>query len=180
MAVTTTAFPLGGAETGTRETTRASFRASMAEGARAMLPIVVGVAPFGMVIGVTAAAGPTSDLVGWATSWTIYAGSAQLAAIELLDAGATVPVIVGVTLLINLRVALYSADLAPHWRGTGRGWKVLASYLIVDPSYAVGQEGYARHGATVTGHAYYLGAALALWVGWQIEVAIGHEDAIQP
>jgi predicted branched-subunit amino acid permease len=62
-----------------------------AAGARAMLPWLAGVVPFGLVIGVSAARADIPVLAGWATGPLIYAGSAQVATIEMLHAGAAPP-----------------------------------------------------------------------------------------
>ena len=92
----------------------------IAAGARAMVPWLAGVTPFGLVIGVSAAQADIPTLAGWLTGPAIYAGSSQVAAIEMLDAG-TAPVVVVITaLVINLRLILYSGAIATHWRGTPR------------------------------------------------------------
>jgi predicted branched-subunit amino acid permease len=77
-------------------------------------------------------------------------------------------------LVINLRLTLYSASLAPHFRGLPAGWKSLLSYLLTDQAYV----------ATITrfddGETeepdkrwYYLGVALAIWVTWQAATMLG-------
>jgi branched chain amino acid efflux pump len=139
-------------------------------GARAMLPWLGGVVPFGMVVGMTAAAG-RDPLMGLATGPTIYGGSAQLTAIRLLDTGASTVVVVASVLVINARLLFYGGAMAPHWTGTGRGFRALAAYLLVDPSYAVGLRRYAvpRRG----GHAYYVGAAVTLWIAWHAAMLAG-------
>jgi predicted branched-subunit amino acid permease len=156
--------------------------AEAASGARAMLPWLAGVAPFGLVIGVSAGQASIGAGAGWFTGPTIYGGSAQIAAIQMLDAGAAaVPVIVTV-LVINLRLVLYSAVLARYWRGTPLWWRLLAGYLLVDPSFVVGLERYRAGDTTLhdtspaggrPAHAHYLGGAVHLWVGWLVALAVG-------
>lgn len=132
-------------------------------GARAMLPWLAAIMPFGMVVGMTAASG-RAQLVGLATGPTIYGGSAQLTAMGLLESGAGAAVVVASVLAINARLLFYGAAMAPHWAGAGRGFRALAAYLLVDPSYAVGLRRYAvqPRGA----HAYYVGAGVTLWAAW--------------
>lgn len=154
-------------------TTGATLRDAFLEGARAMLPILIGVVPFGLVIGVTVAESGISHLGGWATGWMIYGGSAQLAVIELLDAGAAPLIVLTTVVAINARLLLYGSAMASHWRGTGRAWRGFASYLLVDPSFAVGTAGYERHRPAVAGHAHYLGGAVTLWVVWQLAIGVG-------
>ncbi len=138
-----------------------------------MTPWILGVAPFGLVIGVSAAQAEIPTLAGWMTGPAIFAGSAQLATIELLGAGAAPLVVVATALVINLRLALYSASMATHWREAPRWWRALAAYLLVDPSFAVGIERYEREGAHPGTHAHYLAGAVALWGTWLGAIALG-------
>jgi predicted branched-subunit amino acid permease len=103
-----------------------------------MMPWLAGVVPFGLVIGVSAAQADVPTLARWLTGPLIYAGSAQLAAIGMLNAGAAPLVVVAAALVINVRLIFYSATMARHWRGTPRWWQFLAAYLLIDPSFAVG------------------------------------------
>jgi predicted branched-subunit amino acid permease len=146
----------------------------MIAGARAMLPWLMGIAPYGLVIGVSVSRADMSTAAGWLTGPLIYSGSAQVASIELLDAGATPLVVVGAVLAINLRLVLYSATMAPHWQGTPRWWRALAAYLLVDPSFAVGVDGYDGAAADRRrGHRRYIGGALALWITWLAALSVG-------
>lgn len=135
-----------------------------------MLPWLVGVVPFGMVVGMNARTSGVSTAVGLATGSTIYSGSAQLTAIELLDSGADALVVVLSVLVLNTRLLLYGSSIAPHWRGTSRRFRVMAAYLLIDPSFAVGMNGYRRR---PTGHTYYIAAAVTLWVAWHASMFAG-------
>jgi predicted branched-subunit amino acid permease len=144
-----------------------------AAGARAMVPWLAGVTPFGLVIGVSAAQADIPTLAGWLTGPAIYAGSSQVAAIEMLDAG-TAPIVVVITaLVINLRLILYSGAIAAHWRGTPRWWRAVAAYLLIDPSFAVGIDRYQRPGDGTDAHRYYLGGAITLWIAWLLAIGAG-------
>jgi predicted branched-subunit amino acid permease len=147
-------------------------RREIAAGARAMVPWLAGVVPFGLVIGVSAAQADVPTLAGWLTGPLIYAGSAQLAAIGMLNARAAPMVVVAAALVINVRLIFYSATMARHWRGTPRWWQFLAAYLLIDPSFAVGLDGYERLGRG-RGHAHYLGGAVLLWVSWLAAIGAG-------
>jgi 4-azaleucine resistance transporter AzlC len=150
-----------------------SYRHELATGARAMLPWAAGVTPFGLVIGVSAAQAGLPTLAGWLTGPLIYAGSAQIATIQMLDAGATPAAVIVAALLINARLIFYSAAMATHWRGTPMWWRLLAGYLLVDPSFVVGVERYRKPGDRSGAHAHYLGAGLLLWVTWLAAIAVG-------
>ena len=146
-------------------------RAEVVGGIRAMLPWLVGVVPFGLVVGMTSTANGFSIAYGLATGATIYSGTAQITAIELGAQGAAVWVAVASVLAINARLVLYSSAIAPRWRGTSHRYRALAAYLLVDPSFAVGDHRYRRQVAG--GHVFYLAAAITLWGAWHVAIAIG-------
>jgi predicted branched-subunit amino acid permease len=152
---------------------RGAGRRAFLDGVRAMLPLLAAVAPFGLVIGVTVAESGVPHLAGWSLSWLVYAGSAQLAAVGLLAGSASAAVVVASVAVINLRVGLYGAALAPHWRGTSWWWRVLAGYLLIDPSFAVGTRSYDGSRPARLAHRHYLGGALVLWAGWLAVTGLG-------
>lgn len=152
---------------------RAADRRAFLDGVRAMLPLLLGVAPFGLVIGVTVAELGVPHLAGWSLGWLVYAGSAQLAAVGLLASSASAAVVVASVVVINLRLGLYSAAMAPHWRGTSKAWRLVATYLLIDPSFAVGAQSYDGSRPKRQAHLHYLGGALVLWVGWLTVIGIG-------
>jgi predicted branched-subunit amino acid permease len=143
-----------------------------AAGIRDMLPLLAGIAPFGMAVGVT---GSERGLSPWATVGSglfLYSGSSQLVALELVAGGAA-PVVVLVTVLaVNARLLLYGAAMGSQLRGVGPARRALAAYLLVDPSFVVGMRGYARP-APYPGTAHYLGGAILLWVTWQAAIVAG-------
>lgn len=151
-----------------------SRRSSFFEGVRALLPILVGVIPFGLIFGVTAAELPVDNWLGWASSFIIFAGAAQLAAVDLL-AGDAAPIVVILTVLvINARHLMYSASLEPHFRDFDLRDKVVLPYLMTDQAYAMSilrfeDEPLARRFRKW----YFLGAGLALWTSWQVSTTVG-------
>ena len=53
--------------------------------------------------------------------------------------------------------------MAPHWRGTSTAWRLVAAYLLVDPSFAIGTtQSYDGSRPRRQAHLHYLGAALVL------------------
>jgi len=85
-------------------------------GARATVPFLVGLAPFGLSVG--AAVGASADpLAAWTGTLLLYGGSAQLTVLQLLGSGAPVWTAVLVASLVNARLLVYSGALAPLWAG---------------------------------------------------------------
>jgi predicted branched-subunit amino acid permease len=152
---------------------RAADREAVVAGARAMLPFLLAVAPFGLAVGVAVADSGLPHVAGWSLGWLVYAGSAQLAAVGLLAGDAPVVTVVFAVTVVNLRLSLYSAALAPHWRSTPVWWRAVAAYLVVDPSFVVGSRSYDGSRTRRAAHLHYLGGAALLWVGWQGVIAVG-------
>jgi predicted branched-subunit amino acid permease len=144
-----------------------------AAGARAMTPWLIGIAPFGLVIGISAARSSMPVGAGWLTGVTIYGGSAQVAAIQMIGAGAAPVAVIMTVLIINLRLVIYSAAVAPYWRGMPLWWRLLGGYLLVDPSFAVGLPKYASEPDRGRAHRFYLGGAVVLWLSWIAAITVG-------
>jgi predicted branched-subunit amino acid permease len=142
-------------------------------GARAMAPWLLGIVPFGLVIGVSAARADIPLLAGWLTGPLIFGGSAQVTTIQLLDSGTAAVVVVAAALAVNLRLVLYSATLAPHWRDAPRWWQAMAASVLIDPSLAVGVDGYGQADTPRHGHLHYIGGAVALLVAWVAAITVG-------
>jgi len=59
-------------------------------------------------------------------------------------------------------------------------WRLTAAYLLVDPSFVVGMDGYQRVGDRWAAHRYYLGGPLVLWTAWLLAVGAGAAFGTQP
>ena len=105
-------------------------------GVRALAPLLVGVAPFGMIYGVLALANGLTPAAALAMSSILFAGSAQFLFCQLVGVGAPATVMVAEVGLLNLRHALYSAALAPRLAHLPRRWKLLLAYLLTDEAFA--------------------------------------------
>lgn len=142
-------------------------------GVRAELPLLIGVAPFGMIYGVLALNAGLAPAPAQMMSSIVFAGSAQFITAQLIRD--TVPglVIVLTIAVVNLRHMLYSASVAPYVRALPVRWKVLLSYLLTDEAYAVSIIHYEQKGTKPTGHWFFLGAGLTLWTSWQLSTAAG-------
>lgn len=143
-------------------------------GFRAELPILLGVAPFGMIYGVVALASGLPPLAAQAMSLIVFAGSAQFIGVQLIGAGTPLAVLWLTTFVVNVRHLLYSASVAPYARHLSRPWRWLLAYLLTDEAYVVAILHY-REEKTAVLHKHYflLGAGLALWSCWQLATAVG-------
>lgn len=142
-------------------------------GVKATLPILVGVAPFGMIYGVLAVQSGLAAGTAQAMSAFLFAGSAQFIIVQLIGAGTPWFIIVITAFIVNLRHALYSASLAPYVKHLSPLWKGLLAYTLVDEAYAVGITQYEKNGSQGAQHWYMLGTGLAVWSCWQASTALG-------
>jgi 4-azaleucine resistance transporter AzlC len=149
------------------ETASEAFR----NGARDVLPLLVGVAPFAAVVGVTTSTLGVSEWSVVAMAAVIYAGAAQLASIQLLTEGAPAIVVVVTAAIINLRFLMYSASLGQYLRRLPPVRKSISAYLVADQVYALTLPRFRNEGIEIWW--YYLGAGIAMWVTWIAGNAVG-------
>jgi 4-azaleucine resistance transporter AzlC len=142
-------------------------------GVRALLPLMIGVAPFGLIYGVVALQSGLSPLAAQLMSCIVFAGSAQFLFAQLAGLAAPGLVILGAVGLINLRHALYSASIAPHLATLPPRWKALLAYLLTDEAYAAAITPLLERRDSASKHWILLGAGFSLWFGWQVSTAIG-------
>jgi 4-azaleucine resistance transporter AzlC len=146
-------------------------------GCRDELPILLGVAPFGMIYGLLALGAGLPAVTAQAMSSIVFAGSAQFVSTQLIRENVPGIVLVVTVLVVNLRHALYSASVAPRLRHLGARWKAALAYLLTDECYAVVATRYAAEGdgpdVSPNRHWYFLGAGLTLWASWQLSTAAG-------
>jgi predicted branched-subunit amino acid permease len=159
--------------------------ADVRRGARAILPMLIGVVPFGFIAGASPVTGGLGAGVAFGFSTIVFAGASQLVAIEALVSGKGAAVAIAAAIAINLRMMLYSASLAPVFGRRSLADRLRVAYLLTDQAYAVtiseaarlDAEGElspeARRRIDRSLYRYYLGAGLTLWGSWQIATAVG-------
>lgn len=135
-----------------------------------MAPVILPVAPFGLVLGLAIADSSVPNLSGWLSSSLMFGGAAQITAVGLLGQGAAALTVILATLTINARHVMYSAALAPRYRDQPRWFRLLGPYLMVDQVFALS---VVRDDEPENWRAYYLGAGLLAWVLWQVVTAVG-------
>ncbi len=142
-------------------------------GMRAIIPLVVGATPFGMLFGALAI---TAGLSPWATmgmSLIVFAGSSQFVAAGLIGQGAGIGVIVLTTFVVNLRHALYAASLGPYFRHLSHRWLAPMAFLLTDESYAAVIARFEQADQSPNKHWFYLGGALLMYANWQVWTLAG-------
>ena len=142
-------------------------------GVKAVLPMVIGVIPFGMIYGIVALNAGLPASAAQAMSAIIFAGSSQFVSAQLFSL--SVPAVINVVTVsvINFRHALYSASISPYLDKLPNRWKWGLAYLLTDEAYAVTILHYQESGDKRNKHWFFLGAGLTLWTTWQLSTAAG-------
>lgn len=143
------------------------------EGALEIAPIVVGLIPFGLVAGAAAVEAGLGLEGGVALSVLLFAGASQLATIDLLARDAPLLIVLVTVAVINLRMAMYSASLAPRLADASLLQRLAVAYPLVDQSYALTIMRTDRAPERPHRVAYYFGVAVPLWVNWQLMTIAG-------
>jgi 4-azaleucine resistance transporter AzlC len=141
-------------------------------GVRAALPSLLGLVPFGLVAGIAAVDAGLSPLQAVGLSAVVFAGASQLAVVDLLSRDASLAVVVVTAVVINLRMAMYSASIAPYFQSLRRRWSMVCSYLLTDVSYALSITEFGEESGTDR-RWYYLGVGGAIWTVWQLTTVAG-------
>lgn len=146
-------------------------RAAMLAGARATMPLQVGVVPFALVVGIFAQGQGLSLLEATLMSAFCYAGSAQLLALE--HWGVPAPVLVATTsaFIVNLRLALMGPVLGP-WLDRIRGGRLwLTLFVMADQNWAVSVKEMQEKRWDA---GFLLGSGAPMWAVWTAFTAVGH------
>ena len=151
------------------QTTRSAFIA----GIRDQSPGILGNIPFGLITGAAASAAGVDPWLALGMSLIMFAGAAQLAAMSLMAQHAPGGIVVLTVLIVNLRMMMYSAGMAPYFRRTPAVRKWLFSYLLTDHAFALITTKFDKFAPPQHLDAYYLGATSTMWWVWQISVSIG-------
>ena len=155
-----------------RDRARSAVRTGLRDG----LLLELGYIPFDLAAGAVMAQTNVDPAVSIASGPIIFAGAAQLVAVQLMASGAALPLIVLSVFIVNARHLLYSASLEPHVAGWSTGQRMGAAFLLSDPVYALAITRFERPegaGSKREQLAYYFTAGIVLWVGWSLLLAVG-------
>ena len=144
-------------------------------GIRDSIPFTVVVGPFALLFGVVATEAGLSVAQTLGFSVAVIAGAAQFAAVQLMVDNAPTLIVLATALAVNLRMAMYSASLAPYL-GEAPLWKRAAlSYLLVDQSYALSLVKYETEPEMNTSSkvAYFLGSMTISAPVWYAMTLLG-------
>ncbi|MEZ4502265.1 MAG: AzlC family ABC transporter permease [Dehalococcoidia bacterium] len=136
------------------------------------IPVLIGITPFGIVIGAKVSDSPVNNLAGWAGSFLMYGGSAHLAVVSGLTAGAGIVAVLA-AVIVNARLLLYSAALAPTFRHQPRWFRFVGPYFLTDQLFALTSARLAAGESDRGIRWYYLTIGIVMGLVWVPAIAIG-------
>jgi len=135
---------------------------------RQAVSIALALAPFGVVFGVACAQAGLGIAEAVGFSALVFTGSAQFAAVGVLDDGGGVAAAIAAGLLLNIRCLAFGLVLAPALTGPP-GVRALLSQLVIDESTAVAtaqdDHRWRRYG--------FLAGGLAVFTVWNLTTVAG-------
>jgi len=148
---------------------KAAFRAGILE----CVQLIPSYIPFGLVCGVASVQAGLGEWGAVALAAFAFAGSSQAVLTQFLSGGAPLMIAIVSGLVVNLRMAVYSAAISQRIAGASRKERVLWAAFLVDQTF-ISNEARHQRGEHM-GHplAFYLGCALMLWPWWVLMNAIG-------
>ena len=144
-------------------------------GARTMGPPALAIAAWGVATGVALVGGGLTIPLALVMTFSVFAGSAQLAVLPLLAAGAPLPVVWVTATLVNLRFVIFAAASRSYFASLPWKQRLFSSYLNGDIGFALFMQRYG--GSTERGNpeqwGFFYGGAMLNWVSWQASSVVG-------
>lgn len=139
--------------------------------------VSLGIAAWGLVTGVAMVKGGLSVPLALLMTFTVFAGSAQLATIPLIALSAPVWVIWATAFCVNLRFVIFSAQWRPFFMRFPLKQRLALGYFSGDINYVLFMRRYAEppgEGEAPEGQIeYFWGSVTANYLAWQIPSVIG-------
>jgi predicted branched-subunit amino acid permease len=143
------------------------------EGFQVGLPTLFGLGAWGIVVGVAMVKSGLTVLQASAMTLVVFSGSAQLASLPLIAAGAPIWVIFATALVVNLRFVIFSALLAPHFLKLPLFQRFYLGYISGDLSIALFLQRYPSAAPERGKLSFLKGLLYPNWVAWQVGTLTG-------
>ncbi|WP_417243889.1 AzlC family ABC transporter permease [Celeribacter sp.] len=139
------------------------------------LPFHLVLVPFGAIFGVIATEAGLNLVQVMGFTVLVIAGAAQLTAMQLMLDNAPTLVVIVTALAVNLRMAMYSASLVPHFGASPFWMRALAAYFLFDQPYALSVISFEKepHRSAVEKVSYFLGVGIPLAISWYAATLAG-------
>lgn len=137
------------------------------QGAREMASAALGIGAWGLVTGVAMVKSGLGVPLSLAMTLLVFAGSAQLASLPLIVAGAPIWLIWATATCVNLRFVIFSAGLRPYFAHLPLKRRLLLGYFTGDLNYIYFQRRFPDPTPKPGQEAYFWGSVGVNWLAWQ-------------
>ncbi|MEV5822639.1 AzlC family ABC transporter permease [Micromonospora harpali] len=151
----------------------ATPRGEFVAGARSMVPFLLSAFPLGVIGGTLGLASGLSYLETFGLAMVVNSGTAQFIGFKLIAEGAAWPVIVLTTLILSLRMLIYSTLLAPHVRELPQRWRLLLGFGLIDAVFFVAFDRMKGGEPARRKSMFYFGASAVMYVNWAVATVVG-------
>ena len=152
-------------------------RAEFWEGVRDQGTVAMGIGAWGLMTGVAMVKSGLSVLEALLMTLIVYAGSAQLAAVPMIAAGAPLWVILTAAFCVNLRFVVFSAHLRPYLMHLPRWQRLVSGYVTGDLSYVFFARRFPKPGQSpdelARQQAYLMGNCAVNYIAWMVASVVG-------
>ncbi len=150
-------------------------KAAFREGTRVMTPLSIAIGVWGLVTGVAMVNAGLSIPGALLMTFTVFAGSAQLAVLPLLATGTPLPIVWATALLVNLRFVIFSAASRRSFVALPWQQRLIAGYLNGDVGFALFSHRFrgAKEHGTPEQYGFFYGTATLNWLSWQTSSVAG-------
>ena len=139
--------------------------------------VAMGIGAWGLMTGVAMVQSGMSTLEALLMTLIVYAGSAQLAAVPMITAGAPMWVILAAAFCVNLRFVVFSAHLRPYLMHLPRWQRLVSGYVTGDLSYVFFARRYPHPGRDAEElaqqQAYLMGNCAVNYLAWMGASVVG-------
>lgn len=142
-------------------------------GSREMLGTAIGIAAWGLVAGVAMGKSGFAPWLMVLMSLLVFAGSAQLAVLPLMSAGAPLWVIWATAACVNLRFVIFSAQWRPYFGHLPLPLRVRLAYFTADLNYVLFMRRFPEPRPAPEQLPYFWGGVTTNWVAWQVPSIAG-------
>ena len=145
------------------------------KGAKDGLPFHIVIWPFAAIFGAiaTQAGLNVAEVMGF--SILVIAGSAQLAALQLMTENAPTVIVLATALAVNLRMGMYSAAFTPHIGKASLATRAFAAYMLYDQPYALASIKFEKEPDLSLSEklGYFFGVAIPIGIAWYLLTLAG-------
>ena len=138
-----------------------------------MTAISLGIGAWGLVTGIAMVKAGLGVPLAVAMSLIVFAGSAQLAALPLIEQGAPLWVIWATAFCVNLRFVIFSAGWRPYFGALPRRRRLTIAYFLADLNYVAFMRRFPVPAGMPEQLAFAWGGVAVNWTAWQLMSLLG-------